>query len=68
MTSVTKLSLATRAAMRLRHGVRLARDVDQYARDAGAWWLVPVMAILGLAALAVTATSSALPLTVYTLF
>lgn len=62
------LSFGSRALLRARHGVRLARDVDRYARSSGMWWLVPVMTIVTLAALAVSATSAALPAAVYTLF
>lgn len=67
---VTKRSLGVgvRAAMRLRHGVRLAREVSRYGAEQRLWWLVPVITIIVVLALAITTTTTALPVAVYTLF
>ena len=62
------LPLRTRSAMRVRHGVGLARELGRYGRAAGLWWLVPLAVVIALVSLAVTTTTTALPVTVYTLF
>lgn len=73
MTDVTStrrasLGLGTRVVMRARHSVRLARDVSRFASAHGLWWLVPVVVVVGLFGLAVTTTTTVLPVAVYTLF
>jgi hypothetical protein len=55
-------------AMRLRHAVRLAREVGFYAIDNKAWWLLPVAISVAAGVLIVTATHAAVPYAVYTLF
>lgn len=63
----TPLARPTRLWLRARHAARLTRDASRYGRAAGLWWLVPLLCVLGLVGLALTATTSALPLTVYVL-
>lgn len=62
------LSLGLRTGLRLKHAVRLSREVSRYGAEQRMWWLVPVVTVMVLFALAVTATTSALPVTVYALF
>lgn len=54
--------------LRIRHGVRLGRDIVAYAVINRVWWIIPLMALLVLVALAITATHTVVPYTVYTLF
>lgn len=54
--------------LRLKHLWRLSRDVTRFAVLNRIWWFVPVMALLGLIALAVTTTQTVVPVAVYTLF
>jgi hypothetical protein len=54
--------------LRLRHGFRLLGDVVAYAVVNRVWWILPMIAVLGLIALAVTITQAAAPYTLYTLF
>lgn len=54
--------------LRLRHTARLGRELVAYAVVNRVWWIVPLMAVLGLVALAVTVTQAAAPYTLYTLF
>ncbi len=54
--------------LRLRHGLRLGRDFVGYAVVNRVWWILPLMVLLVLIALAVTATHTVVPYTVYTLF
>lgn len=63
-----RLALSTRMAMRARHGFRLAREVSRYGAEQRLWWLVPVVTIILVFALAVTTTTTALPVAVYALF
>lgn len=58
----------TRIRLRLRHTLRLSREVLQFAALNRVWWFVPLMVLLGLVALAVTATQAVVPVAVYTLF
>lgn len=67
-TSVTPLSLGTRARLRVRHGWRLGREVVRYGGEHRLWWLAPAIALLLVAAVVLSATSAALPVTVYALF
>jgi len=62
------LPLGTRTGLRLKHGFRLAREVSRFGAEQRLWWFVPLVTIVLLFALAVTATTSALPVAVYTLF
>lgn len=61
------LSLPTRAAMRMRRGGQLAREVGRYAYEQQLWWLVPFVAVLAIVALTLTTAHAALPYVVYTL-
>lgn len=54
--------------LRLRHLFRMTRDVTAYAIGDRVWWLLPVILVLGLAGLAVSAANTALPYAVYTFF
>ena len=54
--------------LRIRHSFRLGKDIVSYAVVNRVWWIVPLMVLLVLVALAVTATHTVLPYTVYTLF
>lgn len=54
--------------LRLRHSFRLAGEFVSYAVVNRVWWVVPLVAVLGLIALAVTVTQAAAPYTLYTLF
>ena len=62
------LSLGERAALRLRHTALLGRAVVHHASSERLWWFVPLVVLVVLLALAATATSSAVPVAVYTLF
>ena len=62
------LGLGARVRMRGRHGWRLAGEVRRYASQQRLWWLVPMITVIVLVAMAITTTSSALPVAVYTLF
>lgn len=54
--------------LRLKHLVRLSRDVGRFALLNRAWWFIPIMAVLALVALAATTTQAVVPVAVYTLF
>lgn len=54
--------------LRVRHILRLTRDIGRFALLNRAWWFVPMMAVLFLIALAVTTTQAVVPVAVYTLF
>jgi hypothetical protein len=54
--------------LRLKHLLRLSRDVVRYSAVNRVWWFIPMMVLLGLIALAVTTTQAAVPVAVYTLF
>ena len=52
---------------KLRHLGRLARQLWHFARETRAYWLVPLLVVLGLLALAIAGGQVATPF-VYTLF
>ncbi len=54
--------------LRLKHLMRLSRDVGRFAVLNRVWWFVPMMVLLGLIAVAVTTTQAVVPVAVYTLF
>ena len=54
--------------LRLRHTFRLAGEFVAYAVVNRVWWILPLIAVLGVIALAVTVTQAAAPYTLYTLF
>jgi hypothetical protein len=54
--------------LRAKHAVRLVGEILAYARTNHAWWIVPLMAILAVVAVAVATTHAAVPVAVYTLF
>lgn len=54
--------------LRLKHLFRLSRDIGRFAVQSRAWWFIPMMALLGLIAIAVTTTQAVVPVAVYTLF
>ena len=54
--------------LRLRHSFRLAGEFVAYAVVNRVWWIIPLVAVLALVALAVTITQAAAPYTLYTLF
>ena len=62
------LRLSTRAALRVKHGARLGRDVFRFGVEQRLWWFLPLVVLLLLVALAATATTTAVPVAVYTLF
>lgn len=62
------LPLGARARLRVRHGWRLGREVVRYGADQRLWWLVPVVAVVGVVALVLSTASSTVPVAVYTLF
>jgi hypothetical protein len=52
---------------RLRYAAKLVRELAGMAREHKAYWMVPLMLVLGLAALVIVASQTAAPL-LYTLF
>ena len=54
--------------LRLRHTGRLAYEFAAYAVVNRVWWILPLMVVLGLVALAITVSQAAAPYTLYTLF
>ncbi len=54
--------------MRLKHGTQLGRQVASLASAQRMWWLLPLVAVMVLFAAAITGTTTALPVAVYTLF
>jgi hypothetical protein len=54
--------------LRLRHSFLLAREFAAYAVVNRVWWILPLVALLALIAVAVTVTQAAAPYTLYTLF
>ena len=54
--------------LRLRHAARLASEFAAYAVVNRVWWIIPLVAMLAVIALAVTVTQAAAPYTLYTLF
>jgi hypothetical protein len=53
---------------RLRHGARLGGEFLSYSILNRAWWVVPMVLLLGLVALAMVVGQAAAPYTLYTLF
>jgi len=58
----------TRFGLRIRHGARIGRDLGVYAVEQRLWWLLPLVLVLMLVALAVTTAHAVVPVAVYTLF
>ncbi len=56
------------ARLRARHGLRLAGDVVGYAVVNRVWWILPLVALLGLAALLIVIGQAAAPITLYPMF
>jgi hypothetical protein len=54
--------------LRLKHLLRLSRDVTRFASVNRVWWFVPMLVTVGLVALAVATTQAVVPVAVYTLF
>ena len=54
--------------LRLKHLLRLSKDVGRFALVNRIWWFIPMMALIGLIGLAVTTTNAVVPVAVYTLF
>ena len=54
--------------LRLRHSVRLGRDLTAFALVNRAWWFLPLTLLVGLAVALITAGATAAPYTIYTLF
>lgn len=52
----------------LRHSLRLMIDVFVYARLNRAWWILPVVGLLLAAVAVASASQTAVPYAVYTLF
>lgn len=62
------LPWSLRARLRMKHAVRLGRDVRRHGAEQQLWWLFPAIIVLLLFAVAITTTTAALPVAVYTLF
>ena len=54
--------------LRVKHLFRLVGQVFAYSRANRAWWLVPLMVLLGVITVAVVTTQATVPYAVYTLF
>ena len=54
--------------LRLRHLGRLVGDFTSYAVVNRVWWILPLMALLGLLVAFITVGQAAAPYTLYTLF
>jgi hypothetical protein len=52
----------------MKHAARLGRDVRRHGAEQQLWWLFPAIVVLALFAIAITTTTAALPVAVYTLF
>jgi hypothetical protein len=52
---------------KLRYGPRLLREFARFARDHRAYWMVPLVIFLGIAAFVIVAGQTVAPL-IYTLF
>lgn len=63
-----RLGFGLRCWLRIKHSVRLAREVSRFSSEHRVWWLLPLVLVLVLFAVAVTTTTTALPVAVYTLF
>jgi hypothetical protein len=55
------------ATVKLRHGWRLFREFARFAHQNKAYWIIPLMLVLGMIAFVVVAGQSAAPL-LYALF
>lgn len=55
------------AMPKIRHSGKLLREIVRFARANRAYWLIPLMLVLGIAAFVVVASQGAAPL-IYTLF
>jgi hypothetical protein len=53
---------------RLRHGVRLGGSFVSYSVTNRAWWVIPMVVLLAVIALAIVVGQAAAPYTLYTLF
>lgn len=53
---------------RARHTVRLGSEFVAYAVVNRVWWVIPLMVLLGLAALLVVIGQAAAPVSIYPLF
>ena len=60
--------LNSTAMGRLRHAARLGGEFVSYSVVNRAWWVVPVVLVLAVVALAVVVGQAAAPYTLYTLF
>lgn len=54
--------------LRLKHAVLLGREIVDYSQANRVRWLVPMMVLLAVVGVAMSATSAAVPVAVYTLF
>jgi hypothetical protein len=54
--------------LRVKHLIRLCKETASFALVNRVWWFIPMMALLGLIALAVATTQAVVPVAVYTLF
>ena len=57
-----------RAMMRGRHLVRLSGEFVAYAWVNGTWWLLPLVLVVAIATLLITAGQVVAPFTLYTVF
>jgi hypothetical protein len=56
------------AVLRLRHGVRLCRELIAYAVINRTWWVLPLIVALGAVTLLIAVGQAVAPYTLYTLF
>lgn len=54
--------------LRIKHSWRLVRDLVGFVVVNRTWWVLPIVVVVAIMSLAVTAANSALPYAVYTLF
>ncbi len=54
--------------LRLRHAARLAGNLVGYAVVNRVWWILPLVLLLGIAALLIVAGQAAAPVTLYPMF
>jgi len=54
--------------LRLRHAGRLGAEFIAYAAVNRVWWVLPMVALLGVVGLLVTVTHTVVPYSLYTLF
>lgn len=64
----TGVGTMLRAWLRIKHGARLGREAGRLGSSHGLWWLLPLVVVISIIALAVTAATTTLPVAVYTLF